>query len=123
MKLNELVNEILLNAAFKKETKPYRNVYFIKVLNPGDGKSLFVSFRWKSSKNEVFICTVDINLEDVSQNTRLSIALLKTKERQSTTFFHKRSSYVNKSIIDILKQIAVPTLTEKLNKVESYYGN
>lgn len=121
MELGLLVNEILLNAQRNNTPNPYRNVYFIKVLNPGDRIMLFVSFRWKSSKNEVFICTTEINLEHPTHNVTLNIALLKPKERESTTFFRKKSHILYKSIGDILHSHVIPIITEKLNKVENYY--
>jgi hypothetical protein len=121
MHLKELVAEILLDAAFRNTPKPYRNVYFIKVLNPGDRKSLFVSFRWKSSKNEVFICFVEIDLTRSERNVSFGISFLKPKERESTIFFRKHEFVAYKDIAEILKQRVIPIFVEKLKKVEDMY--
>jgi len=121
MNLKDLVAEILMDAAFRHTPKPYRNVYFIKVLNPGDRKSLFVSFRWKSSKKEVFICFVEIDLTQSERNVSFGISFLKPKERESITFFRKHDLVVYKDIAEILKQRVIPTFVEKLQKVEDMY--
>ncbi|QZA70535.1 hypothetical protein AH04_51 [Erwinia phage AH04] len=121
MRLKDLVNEILIDAALKNPPKPYRNVYFIKVLNPGDRKSLFVSFRYKSSKNEVFICFVEIDLNNTERNVSYGISFLIPRARESTTFFKKSEFIPYKDIIEILKMKVIPTFVEKLQKVESLY--
>lgn len=123
MTVNKLVSEILEDAAFRREPKPYGNVYFIKVLNPGDKINLFVSFRYKSSKGEVFIATTDINLEQPEKNVYISLSFLKVRERESITFFKKRELINHKSIIDILKQTVIPLLVDKLNKIERSYND
>lgn len=123
MLLKELVNEILTDAAFGHTPKPYKNVYFIKVLNPGDRKSIFASFRYKSSKNEVFICFVEIDLERAEKNVSYGISFLIPIERKSTTFFKKSESIPYKNILEILKLKVIPTFIEKLQKVEDMYVN
>lgn len=123
MQLKDLVSEILIDAAFRHEPKPYRNIYFIKVLNPGDRKSIFVSFRYKSSKNEVFICFVEIDLEKTERNVSYGISFLIPKARESTTFFKKSEFIPYKDILEILKQKVIPTFIEKLQKVEDMYVN
>lgn len=122
MDVKRLVSEILEDAVFQREPKPYSNVYFIKVLNPGDRRSLFVSFRWKSSKKEVFICTVEVNLEMADKNTRVYIAFLKVKERESITFFKRTTGIPNKTVSDIIKHSVAPLIAEKLNKIEESYN-
>lgn len=121
MQLRDLVSEILTDAAFGRTPKPYRNVYFIKVLNPGDQKSIFVSFRYKSSKNEVFICFVEIDLEKTEKNLQYGISFLIPKLRESTTFFKKREFISYKGILEILNQKVIPIFIEKLQKVEDMY--
>lgn len=121
MRLKDLVSEILTDAAFRNTPKPYRNVYFIKVLNPGDRKSLFVSFRYKSSKNEVFVCYVEIDLERPEKNVSYGISFLKPRERESITFFKRREHIVYKDITDILRTKVIPAFVEKLQKVEDMY--
>lgn len=133
MDVKSLVNEILEDAVFQRQPKAYRNAYFIKVLNPGDRRSFFASFRYRSTKDEIFICYVDINLELPVKNTSVSISFLKpiNKEavdsyrpyhRESVTFFHNGLGIVNKTIIEIIKQTVAPLLVEKLNKVEGMYN-
>jgi hypothetical protein len=121
MQLKELVSEILIDAAFGRTPKPYRNVYFIKVLNPGDQKSIFVSFRYKSTKNEVFICFVEIDLEKTERNVQYGISFLIPKLRESTTFFKKSEFVSYKGILEILKLKVIPTFIDKLQKVEDMY--
>lgn len=121
MQLKNLVSEILTDAALRNTPKPYRNVYFIKVLNPGDRKCLFVSFRYKSSKNEVFICFVEIDLDRTERNVSYGISFLKPKERQSITFFKKSEQILYKDIVEILKTKVIPIFVEKLQKVEDMY--
>jgi hypothetical protein len=123
MELRKLVSEILTNAAKRNKEEAYQDVYFIKVLNPGDRTNLFVSFRWKSSKKEVFICRMDINLSNPNKNVLIALSLLKPKERQSTTFFIKRMFIPHKNIIEIINDDIVPIMVEKLEKVENYYVN
>ena len=118
VRVEKLVSEILNNAAYLKEQKPYKNVYFIKVLNPGDRTNLFVSFRWKSSGGEVFICRMDINLEKTERNVRLGVHHLKPYQRESFTIFSKSLTIGHKSIVDIINGTVVPTFIEKLNKLE-----
>ena len=122
MGIRATVNEILEDAVFQRDPKPYKDVYFIKVLNPGDRKSIFVSFRWKSSKNECFVCRTEINLEYPEKNTSTAISFLKVRERESITFFRKRDRIVGKSIIEIIKGHVGPMIIDKLNKVEEYYN-
>lgn len=112
------VSEILNNAAFLREQKPYKNVYFVKVLNPGDRINFFTSFRWKTSGGEVFICRVDINLEKTERNVSFGIHHLKPYQRESFTVFRKTLTIGYKSITDILNGTVVPAFTEKLNKLE-----
>jgi hypothetical protein len=121
MQLKDLVNEILLDAAFRNVPKPYRNVYFIKVLNPGDRKGLFTSFRYKSTKNEVFVCFVEIDLTRTDKNVSYGISFLKPRERESITFFKKHEFIAYKDIVEILKTKVIPTFVEKLQKVEDMY--
>lgn len=119
--IRKTVSEILEDAVFNRPPKPYKNVYFIKVLNPGDRKSIFVSFRYKTTKKEVLLCRVEINLEYPGKNTVVGISLLKPRERESITFFRKRQAVVGRSIIDIVTTIAIPTIVEKIKKVEAEY--
>lgn len=112
------VSEILNNAAYLREQKPYKNVYFIKVLNPGDRINFFTSFRWKTSGGEVFICRVDINLEKTERNVVFGIHHLKPFKRESFALFRKTLTIGHKSITDILNGTVVPAFTEKLNKLE-----
>lgn len=121
MHLKDLVGEILLDGARRNTPKAYRNVYFIKVINPGDRKSIFISFRWKSSKNEVFICFVEIDLTRPERNVSYGISFLKTRERESLTFFRKHESIAFKDITEILTKRVAPTLVEKLQKIEDMY--
>lgn len=121
MDLNKLVSEILEDAAFRRQPKPYANVYFIKVLNPGDKISMFVSFRYKSSKGEVFVSATEINLEQTEKNVSTSLSFLKVRERVSTTFFRKRLLVKHKSIIEIIRETVVPLIVLKLSKVEESY--
>ena len=118
MRLEKLVSEILNNAAYLKEQKPYKDVYFVKILNPGDRTNLFVSFRWKSSGGEVFICRMDINLEMTERNVSFGIHHLKPYKRESFTVFRKVLTIGHKSIVDIINGTIVPTFAEKLNKLE-----
>lgn len=122
MNLRNLVNEILLAAALKNPQKAYRNVYFIKVLNPGDRKNLFVSFRFLTSKKEALVCRLDINLANADKNVVVGISHLKVRERESVTFFRKSLAIPHKNIVDILKQDVIPLIAEKLEKVEEMYG-
>lgn len=117
-KIGKVVEEIFLDAIFKRETKPYKNIYFIKPLNPGDRVQFFCSFRYKASNNECVICRVDIDLEKPERNTMIGISYLEVRKRQSFTFFKKNLHVLNKTIPEILKQIAIPELTEKLIKIE-----
>lgn len=121
MQIRKTVSEILEDAVYQREPKPYKNVYFIKVLNPGDRKSFFASFRFKTSKNEVLLCRVEINLEVPGKNTVIGISLLKVRERESLTFFRKSQAILGKSIIEIINSIAIPIIVEKINKVEELY--
>lgn len=120
MQTRKIVSSILEDALFQREAKPYKNVYFIKPLNPGDRKQFFCSFRFKTSKGEVLLCRVEINLE-YENNTVYGISLLKPRERESITFFRKRQRIVGKSILEIIQSVVVPVLTDKINKVESMY--
>lgn len=121
MNLKNLVTEILVAAAIKDPEKPYRNVYFIKVLNPGDRKNLFVSFRFLTSKKEALVCRVDINLNNAEKNVMVGISHLKVRERESVTFFRKSMAIPHKNIVEILKQDVAPLIAEKLEKVEDMY--
>ncbi|QYN80042.1 hypothetical protein PQD71_gp149 [Kosakonia phage Kc263] len=121
MSLIELVNEILLNAALKEEQKPYKNVYFIKVLNPGDRKNLFVSFRYMTSKKECLLCRVDIDLNRTDKNVFVGISHLKVRERESITFFKKSLAIPHKNIVELIKAHIAPLLAEKIQKVEDMY--
>ncbi len=135
MELRKLVNDILMDAAYKKEAKVYRDANYIKVLNPGDRKTLFVSFRWKSSKREVFICRTEINLDNTDKNVSVGISILLPKDmtpkvngnkypnnvQESITFFKKSLAISHKSISDILQTSVAPLIIEKLKKVEDYY--
>lgn len=130
MRLKDLVDDILQNAADGNDPKAYRDIYFIKVINPGDRKGLFVSFRYNSSKKETFICTVEINLELTDKNVFTRISFLAPWAsnnpwgkgmRESTTFFKKSEFVPFKNIQEILKQKVTPLLTEKLQKVEDMY--
>lgn len=123
MELKSLVKEILSNAAIGNKEEAYKDVYFIKPINPGDRINFFLSFRWKSSKNEVFICTTEINLEKVERNVYVSICLLKPKERISTTFFKKYLTIGHKGILEILTDDITSIFVDKLKKVEDYYVN
>lgn len=123
MKLTALVNEILDDVAFMRDSKPYKNVYFIKPINPGDRKSLFVSFRYKTSKNEVIIAWTEINLENTNKNVTVGLSYLWPQKRESITFFKKRLLINHKSIIEILHQTVAPLIIEKLQKVEDSYVN
>lgn len=118
MRVEKLVNEILINAAMGKEQKAYRNVYFIKVLNPGDRINLFVSFRFKTSGKEVFICRVDIDLSKTERNTNVGIHHLKPYQRESFTVFRKTLTIGHKSIVDILNQPVTDLIAERLIKLE-----
>jgi hypothetical protein len=124
-----------MDAAYKKENKFYKDADYIKVLNPGDRKSIFISFRWKSSKKEVFICQTEINLDNTDKNVFVRITLLKPKEpvpkvtvkypnnvQESVTFFKKGLAITHKSITEILQLSVAPLIIEKLKKVENYYG-
>lgn len=121
MQIRKTVSEILEDAVFQREPKPYKNVYFIKALNPGDRKNFFVSFRYKTSKGDVLLCRTDINLETPGKNTVIGISLLKVRERESVTFFRKSQAVLGKSIIEIVNSIVIPTIVEKINKVEDLY--
>jgi hypothetical protein len=121
VKLSRLVNEILEDAAFKREPKPYKNVYFIKVLNPGDRKMLFVSFRYKTSKGEVLLPHVEIDLDRPGKNVSVGVSYLWPQKRESITFFRKRQEVLHKSIIEILQQVVAPLIITTLQKVEDYY--
>lgn len=121
MNLKNLVSEILVAAALKDPIKPYRNVYFIKVLNPGDRKNLFVSFRFLTSKKEALVCRVDISLNNADKNVMVGISHLKVRERESVTFFRKSMAIPHKNIVEILKQDVAPLIAEKLEKVEDMY--
>lgn len=121
MSLIELVNEILLNAALKEEQKPYKNVYFIKVLNPGDRKNLFVSFRYMTSKKECLLCRADIDLNRTDKNVFVGISHLKVRERESITFFKKSLAIPHKNIVELIKAHIAPLLAEKIQKVEDMY--
>lgn len=121
MQTRKVVSSILEDAVFQREAKPYKNVYFIKPLNPGDRKQFFCSFRFKTSKGEVLLCRVEINLEYPEKNTSMGISLLKPRERESITFFRNRQRIVGKSIIEIIQSVVVPTLVDKINKVEQSY--
>lgn len=121
MSLIELVNEILLNAALKEEQKPYKNVYFIKVLNPGDRKNLFVSFRYMTSKKECLLCRADIDLTRTDKNVFVGISHLKVRERESVTFFKKSLAIPHKNIVELIKAHIAPLLAEKIQKVEDMY--
>lgn len=130
MKLRDLVDSILQDAVNNNDPKAYRDVYFIKVINPGDRKGLFVSFRYNSSKKETFICTVEINLELTDKNVFTRICLLKPWAsnnpwgkgmRESVSFFERIEFIPFKNVQEILKQKVGPLLTEKLQKVEDMY--
>lgn len=123
MKLSLLVNEILENAAFRREPRPYKNVYFVKVLNPGDRKNLFVSFRYKTSKNEVIIAYTEIGLENSGKNVSVALSYLWPQKRESITFFRSRQEILHKPIIEILKDVVAPLIISKLQKVEDEYVN
>lgn len=123
MTLPELIKDILYNAAYNKFPKPYKNVYFIKVINPGDKINLFVSFRYKTKHSQVFICTLDINISKVERNVILNITHLKVIERVSKTLFRKSLTIGNKGVLDIVNNTALPIFIEKLNKLEeNIYG-
>lgn len=124
MSAEKIVSEILNNAAYLKDQKPYKNVYFIKVLNPGDRTNFFTSFRFKTSGGEVFICRVDINLEKTERNVSFGIHHLKPYQRESFTLFRKTLTIGHRSIVDIINGTVVPAFTEKLNKLEvMLHGN
>lgn len=123
MQLKNLVNEVLTDAAFRRDAKPYRDVYFIKVLNPGDRKSLFVSFRYKLSSNDAIIVRMDIDLSKTDNNVTIGMSYLKVRERQSFTFFKKGMTIAHKNISEIINQTVVPLFVEKLKKVENIYGS
>lgn len=121
MKLSRLVNEILEDAAFKRFPKPYKNVYFIKALNPGDRKSLFVSFRYKTSKNEVLLARVEIDLDKPGKNVSVGVSYLWPQRRESITFFRKRQEVLHKSVTEILTSVVAPLIIATIQKVEDYY--
>ncbi|AEV89482.1 hypothetical protein OBP_045 [Pseudomonas phage OBP] len=121
MKLSRLVSEILNDAAFQRQPKPYKNVYFIKALNPGDGKSMFVSFRFKTSKNEVLVAHAEIDLDKPSKNVSVGVSYLWPIKRESITFFRKRQQVLHKSIPEILQQVVAPLIIATIEKVENYY--
>lgn len=123
MKVQDMIEELLLDAAYKREVKPYKNVYMVKILNPGDRINIFISFRIKTSKGEVLLCRTDIDLEKTENNVRLGMHLLTQPmiKRESICFFKKSLTIGHKSIADILKQTAAPTFAEKIAKVESMY--
>ena len=122
MQLKNLVNEVLTDAAFRREAKPYRDVYFIKVLNPGDRKSLFVSFRYKLSTTDSIIARMDIDLSKTDNNVTIGMSYLKVRERQSFTFFKKGMTIPHKNISEIITQTVIPLFIEKLEKVIHIYG-
>lgn len=119
----ETVKEILHNAGQGNQPNPYKNVYFIKTLNPGDGISLFNSFRFKTTKQEVLLCRVNIDLALTTNNVSIAISLMKQPmiKRESITFFRQRHSIRGKSIIELLNGIVLDTFVEKIEKVEDYY--
>ncbi|UQT02624.1 hypothetical protein YUBABA_02100 [Serratia phage vB_SmaM-Yubaba] len=118
MGIRKTVNEILEDAAFLRQPKAYKDVYFIKVLNPGDRKSIFVSFRYKIASDICLICRTEINLEYPEKNTSIAISILKIRERESFTFFRKRQAIVGRSIIEILQKTVAPLLIDKITKVK-----
>lgn len=118
MGIRKTVNEILEDAVFQRDPKPYKDVYFIKVLNPGDRKSIFVSFRYKIASDICLICRMEINLEYPEKNTSTAISILKIRERESFTFFRKRQAIAGRTIIDIVQKTIAPMLIDKITKVK-----
>uniref|UniRef100_A0AAU8KX99 Uncharacterized protein n=1 Tax=Pantoea phage Survivor TaxID=3232176 RepID=A0AAU8KX99_9CAUD len=124
MKTEKVVSDILNNAALNKDQVPYKNVYFVKVLNPGDRVNLFVSFRFKTSGGEVFICRADINLEKTEKNVRFGIHHLIPIKRESFTLFQKNLTIGHRSIVEIINGTIAPAFTERLNRLEEMlHGN
>lgn len=123
MRTKQIIEEILLDCAFRRDIKPQKNVYMVKVLNPGDKINLFASFRMKTSKGEVINLRTDIDLEKTHNNVIVGMSLLTQPmiKRESITFFRKSLTIKHKSIVDILKSVVTPMLAEKFDKVESMY--
>ena len=118
MSIRKVVNEILEDGVFQRDPKPYKEVYFVKVLNPGDRKSIFISFRWKLSTDICLVCRTEINLECTDKNVSTAISILKIRERESFTFFRKRQAIAHKTIIEIIRNNVAPMLIEKIAKIE-----
>jgi len=122
MSPKEIVSEILLNAANGIPEKAYRNVYFIKIIDGGDKKNLFVSFRYKLTNIDAVVCWVDIDLERIDRNVLVGMSYLKVRERKSVTFFKKGLVIPRKNIVEMIQQDIAPLLSEKLSKAEAMYG-
>lgn len=121
MEISKLVEEIIMDGVLQKEPKAYKDVYFIRTLNPGDRIQYFCSFRYNTPKKDCVIVRVDIDLEKPEANVMLGMSILlpfEKRMRQSITFYRKSLQVNNKTIVEILKQVAIPQLIEKLTKFE-----
>lgn len=110
-----------MDVALGKPPKAYKNIYFIRALNPGDRIQYFCSFRYTNDKKDCVICRVDIDLEKPEGNVVVGLSYLlpfKTRMRESFTFFRKSFSIANKSIAEIITQTAVPLIAGKIIKLE-----
>lgn len=116
--LEKIFRCIYKDCSYGNEITPHKNVYFIKPINAGDRKNLFISFRIKLKDGETYIFHFDINLDKTEKNLVMGITNLQVKERKSKTIFRKSASIANADIEAIITKTIIPTFIEKCLKIE-----
>lgn len=114
MELTKLVRAIFKRELLEERQPGHSKVYYIKSMFNEDKCSFFGTFRYRISKEDVYLVRLYINFRNTTKNTQISITQVKPMKKFTKTIFKKSFGIFHKSLLEIIEGPVITELGETL---------